>query len=66
MNSFGEEVISCFQIGGDSNSDKIFSWRLFKVNKIFSLIVLKEQFMKVRDGYKQVYEGMSRTFCELQ
>jgi hypothetical protein len=61
----GNDVIRCFQIGGESESGEAFGWKLMLVDEIEQLTVLEARFAGPRDGYKQGDRGMSRIYRQL-
>lgn len=58
------EVLSAFQIGGFSSSEKKTGWRLFEVGEMRSLVVSDEQYQRLRPGYKPRDSRMSRIFAK--
>lgn len=61
----GNEVIRCYQTGGVSDSGEVPHWKLFEVDEIESLIVLKERFAHANTEYRKGDKHMTTIFCEL-
>ncbi len=47
----GTDVLSAYQVDGDSNSSDILGWRLFSIENIKNLQTLTDTFIPNRDGY---------------
>lgn len=59
------EVLSAYQIDGQCNKGKVPDWKLFKIDKIESLIVLDDCFENERSGYRRGDKRMKLIICEL-
>jgi len=51
LSSERNELLRAYQIKGASASNKPIAWKLFSVDKITSLEILDETFLKSRPGY---------------
>ena len=60
----GEEVLRCFQIGGDDSSNS-WGWKLIPVAEIAIFDVLAQRFSGARDGYAVGDRGMVRIFGQI-
>lgn len=61
----GNVVLSGYQIGGQSHSNSVPYWRLYKLSKIGGLSVKGSQFGGPRPGYKRTDKRMTQIFCRL-
>lgn len=52
-NVHGNELLRAFQVSGASASGEHRDWKLFRVDRIDSLIVLEEKFDEPRPGYRR-------------
>lgn len=59
------EILSAFQIGGQSNTIDIPDWGLFSLNKIQRIRIVDETFKGTRNGYTRGDSRMKRIFAEL-
>jgi len=65
INTKDNEVLSAFQVKGESESGNRPMWRLFDLEKIENMRVLSENFSGHRDGYKKNDSRMDRIYCEI-
>ena len=65
VSSKGNDILSAYQVGGGSKQGKVEDWRLFTIDKISSLSVLKETFTDARNGYRKGDSRMVQIYCEL-
>lgn len=49
----GNLSLSCYQVGGGSNSGESIGWKMFHLDDIKNLTVLKEHFRNPRPEYNQ-------------
>ncbi|MEM5871894.1 MAG: hypothetical protein QW051_03405 [Candidatus Aenigmatarchaeota archaeon] len=61
----GNVVLSAYQVGGYSSSEKIPYWRLYVVDKITDLEITNEIFIEPRPGYRRGDSRMSIIYCEI-
>lgn len=61
----GNVVLSGYQIGGQSHSNSVPYWRMYKLTKIGGLVVNDERFNGPRPRYKPSDDRMTRIFCRL-
>jgi predicted DNA-binding transcriptional regulator YafY len=61
----GNVVLSGYQTGGQSHSNSIPYWRLYKLSKIKDLSVLDEDFDGPRPRYKPTDKRMRRIYCKI-
>jgi hypothetical protein len=59
------DILSAFQIRGESESDKSSPWRLFDLVEMENMRVLEEKFSGHRDGYKKGDKRMIQIWCEI-
>lgn len=63
VSSAGNDVLSAYQIRGQSNSG-LPDWKLFTVDKISGLIILDETFT-AEQGYTRGDSRMTSIYCEI-
>ncbi len=61
----GNDVLSAFQVRGESESDNRPMWRLFDLEKIENIQILDEKFSGYREGYRKGDSRMNRIYCEI-
>lgn len=61
----GNIVLSGYQIGGQSRSNEVPYWRLYKLSKIAGLNVDSENFNGPRPRYSRTDDRMTQIFCRL-
>lgn len=60
----GDDVLRCFQVGGDSQDT--FSWKLIPVSEATNFALLDQHFLAARSGYASGDRGMKTIYAELQ
>lgn len=61
----GNDLLSAYQVSGESKEGKVPDWKQFNLEKIQDLIVLNETFVNPRDGYTKGDSRMIEIYCEL-
>lgn len=61
----GNDVLSGYQIDGESTSSNELGWRLFTLDKIDNLNLLEDDFSGDRDEYNPNDSRMSHIYCTL-
>lgn len=62
----GDELLRCYQIGGESESGQPVGWKLFRVDDITSLHIRADRFAGPRPGYNPNDKALdARIYCEL-
>lgn len=61
----GKEMLSAYQIDGNSNRGEVPCWGQFSISKIENLNVLSDKFTGTRNGYTRGDSRMSEIFTEL-
>lgn len=59
------EILSAFQVGGESRSGNRPTWRLFDLEKIEDIQISNEHFDGNREGYRRGDSRMDRIYCEI-
>jgi hypothetical protein len=59
-----DEILRCYQVSGGSSGGEGVGWKLLKVREIFSLNLLKDNFIK-RNEYKRGDKAMEYVFEQL-
>lgn len=65
VSSTGKDMLSAYQIEGDTVSGNVPDWKQFSLNKIKNLEILNETFTGTRLGYTKGDSRMTRIYCEL-
>lgn len=65
VNTRHNDVLSAYQVRGESEKDDIPCWRLFKIDDISSLRILDERFNGNRFDYRKGDSRMIRIYCEI-
>ena len=60
----GDEILRCYQSAGGSVSGERAGWKLLKVRDIFSIHILKDEFIP-RHEYRGGDKSMERTYAQL-
>lgn len=61
----GNDVLSAYQVRGESESDNNNPWRLFDLEKIENIQILAENFNGYRDGYNRNDKRMNVIYCRI-
>jgi len=65
VSSKGNELLRCYQVKGDHNSEKPHAWDLLTVSKIGALSDTGENFASARPDYKQNDKAMQTIYAQL-
>jgi hypothetical protein len=65
VSSKGNELLRCYQVKGDHNSDKPHVWDLLTVSKIIALTDTGEHFAGARPDYKRDDKAMQTIYAQL-
>lgn len=61
----GNEVLRAFQVSGFSKSGETTGWKMFRVAKIASTEILRDEFETNRPGYNPADRGMAHVHCHV-
>jgi len=65
INKKGNEVISCYQVAGGSESNERQGWKLLLVEEARAITSTASAFLHARNGYKRDSETMPHIYAQL-
>ena len=60
----GTSVLWCYQYGGGS-ATRTLDWLLVDLSHVRNIAIVDKQFIRLRDGYDRIHNGIERVFSQI-